>query len=90
MHNGAPNRRAGTYSESANDAALRFGICFTTKQNHETKLQKILSDANASHYLCKEIIEWGCSAQRDNYDSNPQHLSLNAKVLKYLEKWLQC
>jgi hypothetical protein len=29
---------AGTYSESTNDSALRFGICFTTEQYHETKL----------------------------------------------------
>jgi hypothetical protein len=29
---GAPNNQAGIYSESVNNAALRFGICFTTKQ----------------------------------------------------------
>jgi hypothetical protein len=29
---------AGTYSESTNDSALRFGIRFTTGQYHKTKL----------------------------------------------------
>jgi hypothetical protein len=34
---GAPNNKAGIYSESANNTALKFGgICFTTKQHHET------------------------------------------------------
>jgi hypothetical protein len=74
-----PNNRAGTYSESATDAALRFGICFTTKQFHKTKTLKVLSsEASASHYLYKEIIEWGCAAQHGNYDFN-----------HYLENWLQ-
>jgi hypothetical protein len=48
---GAPNNQAGIYSESASNTALMFGgICFTTKQHHETKLLQILSDANALHY----------------------------------------
>jgi hypothetical protein len=42
---------AGTYSESSNESALRFGIRFTTKQYHKTKLLKLLSDTNAPHYL---------------------------------------
>ena len=84
-----PNHQAGVYSESPNDAALRFGIRFTTAQFHETKLLKILSDANASHYLYKEIMEWGRAAEHDNYNFNPTRSSRNAQV-KYLEKWLQC
>jgi hypothetical protein len=47
---GAPNNRADTYSFTANDTALRFGIQFTTKQYHITKLSKVLSDANTSHF----------------------------------------
>jgi hypothetical protein len=38
-------------TECADDAALRFGIRFTTKQYHKTMLLKSLRDANASHYL---------------------------------------
>jgi hypothetical protein len=47
---GAPNNQAWINSESANNAALKFGIRFTTQQYHKTKLLKILSDANALHY----------------------------------------
>jgi hypothetical protein len=54
----APNNYAGIYSESANDAALRYGVHFTTEQYHKTKLLKILSDANAlQHYFYKEVME---------------------------------
>ena len=62
-----PNHLDGTYAESAHESALRFGIRFTTEQYHKTKLLKLLSDANAPHYLYKEIIEWGQAAQRDTY-----------------------
>jgi hypothetical protein len=57
LSTGAPNNQAGVYTESANDAALRFGMRFTTEQFNETKLLKLLSDANAPHYLYKEIME---------------------------------
>jgi hypothetical protein len=77
---GTPNNRPDTYSESANDTALRFGIRFATEQYHKTKLFKILGDANNLHYLYKEIIEWGPSAQCDNYDFNPQRSSWNAPM----------
>jgi hypothetical protein len=64
---GAPNNQAGVYTGSANDAALRFGIRFTTEQLHETKLLKLLSDANApQHYLYKEVMAGvgrGCCTQ---------------------------
>ncbi len=80
---------AGTYSEPTNDSALRFGIRFTTKQYHETKSFKILSDANAPHYLYKEVMNWGSAARLDNYHFNPTRSSRKAQV-KYLEKWLQC
>jgi hypothetical protein len=48
-HSGAPNNQAGIYSESANNAALKFGIHFTTKQHHISELLEILSDANILH-----------------------------------------
>ena len=86
---GGPNDGVGVYSDSANDSALRFGIRFTTEQYHETKLLKILSDANAPHYLYKDIIEWGRAANGDNYHFYPQRSTRKAQV-KYLETWLQC
>jgi hypothetical protein len=79
----------GTYSESTNDSALRFGIRFITEQYHKTKLLKILSNANAPHYLYKEVMNWGSATHLDNYHLNPTRSSRKAQV-KYLEKWLQC
>ncbi len=84
---GAPNNHAGVYTESAHDAASRFGIRFTTAQFHETKLLKLLNDANAPHYLYKKLINWGRAAEHDNYNFNPTRSSRNAQV-KHLEKWL--
>jgi hypothetical protein len=80
---------AGTYSESTNDSSLRFGIRFTTEQYHKTKLLNILSDANAAHYLYKEVMNWGSAERLDNYHFNPTRSSRKAQV-KYIEKWLQC
>jgi hypothetical protein len=34
-------------------------------------------------------MEWGCAAQHDNCDFNPQRSSQNAQV-KYIKNWLQC
>jgi hypothetical protein len=79
---------AGTYSESMNDSALRFGIRFTTEQYHETNLLKILSNSNAPHYLYKEVMNWGSAVHLDNYHINPTCSSRKALV-KYLKKWLQ-
>ena len=84
----APNNKAGVYTESPNDAALRFGIRFTTAQFHETKLLKLLSDANAPHFLYKKVIEWGRVAEHYKYNFNPARTSRTVQV-KYLEKWLQ-
>jgi hypothetical protein len=86
---GVPNTQAGVYTESANDAAFRFGIRFTTEQFHETKLLKILSDANVPHYLYKDVMGWARDAALAKYTFNPTHTLRNAQV-KYLEKWLQC
>jgi hypothetical protein len=49
-----PTHPAGTYSKSTNDSGLRFGIHFTTKQYHKTKLLKILSNAKTSQHLYKK------------------------------------
>jgi hypothetical protein len=85
---GGPNDQVGVYSDSAHDSAVRFGIRFTTEQYHETKLLKLLSDANAPHYLYKDIIEWGRAANSNNYHFYPKRSTRQAQV-KYLETWLQ-
>ena len=82
-----PNCLDSVYTESAHEAALRFGSRFTTKQYHETKLLKLLSDANAPHFLYQNITQWGRAAQRDRYDFHPSCSTRNAQI-KSLEKWL--
>ena len=79
---------AGTYSESAHESALRFGIRYNTAQFYETKLLKLLNDANAPHFLYKEIVEWARAAHGNKYQFDPKRSSRNAQV-KYLEKWLE-
>jgi hypothetical protein len=37
----------------------------------EIDLLKLLNDANAPHYLYKEILEWGKRATQMKYDFNP-------------------
>ena len=81
------NQHNGVFAESANNQALRYGCRFTSAQYHETKLLKILSDANAAHYLYKDITEWGRVAREDDYHFNPSRSTRNAQV-KYLETWL--
>jgi hypothetical protein len=84
----APNRQAGVYTESPKAAALRFGIGFTTAQLHKTKVLQLFSDANAPHYLYKNVIEWGLAAVHDEYNFHPTRTTQTAQV-KYLEKWLK-
>jgi hypothetical protein len=46
-------------------------IQFTTEQYQKTKLSKVFSDANNSHYLCVDIIEWVCAPHYENYNLLP-------------------
>ena len=50
---GAPNNQAGLYSKSDNDAALMFGICFTTLHN---------SDFNPHH----DMLRWSILRTESN------------------------
>ena len=85
--NNLPNEPRGTSIETPHKAALDFGIRFTKAQYHETKLLKLLSDANAPHFLYKDILNWAQAAKRDNYDFIPERSSRNGQI-KYLEKWM--
>ena len=38
-------------------------LCFTNTMHYQTKLLKILDDANTPHYLYREIIEWAIETQ---------------------------
>ncbi len=52
----------------------------------ETVLLKILDDANAPHYLFKEIMEWACKFYNKKYNFKPS--SYNRKnILLKMKKW---
>jgi hypothetical protein len=53
------------------------------------RLLKILCDANAPHYLYKEVMNRGSVTHLDNYHFNPTRSSRKAQV-KHLKKWLRC
>ena len=41
-------------------------ICFTIIVHYQTKLLKILNDANVPNYLYNKIIDWAVEAQQSN------------------------
>ena len=43
-------------------------MCFTATVHHQTKLLKILNDANVPNYLYNKIIDWAIEAQHSNID----------------------
>jgi hypothetical protein len=54
---GASDNQVGVFDESVNDAALRFGIRFTTKQFHKSKLVELSSDVYGPNYQYKDVME---------------------------------
>ena len=58
---------------------------------HQTKLLKVLDDANAPHYLYKHIIEWATEAKDSKL--NFSHMMKTRKgIMKHTERlmpWLQ-
>ena len=47
---------------------MKNPICFTATVYHQTKLLKILNDANVPNYLYNKIIDWAVEAQQSNID----------------------
>jgi hypothetical protein len=46
-------------------------LCHSTSDIAEICLVKLLHDANAPHYLYKDILEWGRKCKSMNFDFNP-------------------
>jgi hypothetical protein len=58
---------------------------YTSSMFAETKLLKILDDANASHYLFEDIINWASESQHHEYNFLPS--TTNRKgLIKQMEK----
>ena len=68
-------------------SVMRPRVSYTNEQLQETKLLKILNDANVPHFLFKQLTNWASEASESGYDFHPGRMSRDAQV-KYLEKWL--
>jgi hypothetical protein len=68
--------------------AARFGIRYSNSQMAETKLLKILNDANTPHYLFQDIMNWTKESLSNQYDFQPTRIKRKSQM-KHLEKWLQ-
>lgn len=66
------------------DNANWTGYCtpFTIDMLAETELLKILDDANAPHYLFKEIMEWACKFYNKKYNFKPSSYNCKNILLK--------
>ena len=63
-----------------------YGITFTDTMNAETKLLKILNDANTPHYLFKDMLNWATETNQSGTISGSTSLTRKSAVAK-LEKW---
>ena len=61
------------------------GIAFTTGQLHETRLLKILEDANARHDLFYKVMTWANHAFNDDYCFEPRRWHRKSQI-NHLEK----
>ena len=66
-------------------------LCYTETMYYQTKLLKILDDANVSHDLYKKIIEWAIKAQTSNIkfsDLKKTRDGAIGEIIKFMP-WLQ-
>ena len=66
-------------------------VCYTETMYYQTKLLKILDDANVSHDLYKKIIEWIIKAQLSNIKFSDLMKTRNGaigEIIKFMP-WLQ-
>ena len=64
-----------------------YGVTFTNSDFMETKLLKILNDAQAPHFLYQDLLNWAKEAKQSNYDFLPKRSTRKAQIL-HIEKWL--
>ena len=66
-------------------------ICYTNTMYYQTKLLKILDDANVSHDLYKKIIEWVIEAQVSNIKFSDLKKTRNGSIREIIKfmPWLQ-
>jgi hypothetical protein len=60
--------------------ASQRGVNHTINDFVETKLLKILEDANVPHFLYQEILNWGCDAKSSGYGFEPTRTTMQAAI----------
>ena len=61
------------------------GSTYTVSNYAETKLLKMLDDANAPHFLYNDILEWASDIKAKGYPFEPKHKSGTLSIT-HLEK----
>ena len=61
-------------------------VCYSTNDQVEIDLLKLLNDANTPHYLYKEILEWGRKAKQQQYSFEPVRTKRDNQM-SYIDKW---
>jgi hypothetical protein len=65
--------------------ASQRGVNHTINNFVETKLLKILEDANVPHFLYQDILNWGCDAKSSGYGFEPARTTRQA-VIAHIER----
>ena len=76
-----------TEAHTVNPSAADMGVLFSDAQYVKTALLKVLTDANAPHYLYQQIMHWAREAQDLKYGFNPTCTKRSSQVRR-LRKWL--
>ena len=72
---------------ATNEGHAMNGVSFTSSQFAETKLLKIMDDANAPLYLYGQVMDWARIAMNDGYPFEPSRKKRKYQV-EYIEKWM--
>ena len=60
--------------------AKQRGVQHTVSDFVETKLLKILEDANVPHFVYQDILNWGCDANASGYKFEPERTTRKAAI----------
>jgi hypothetical protein len=65
--------------------ATQHGVNHTVNNYVETKLLKILEDANVPHFLYQDVFNWGSEAKARGYNFEPERTTRKSTI-NHLER----
>jgi hypothetical protein len=71
----------GSFTRNIHAVASQHGVSLTINDFVETKLLKILEDANVPHFLYQDILNWGCDAKSSGYGFEPARTTRQAAIV---------